>query len=228
MVSSAVRIVFRCLIKQSSLLLSLLYLITFVGCDSTKKEDTIPFYNSAEFTAEWINQQDPKYTEIHKIGPFSLLDQNAEVVSNATLKGKIYIANFFFSVCPSICPKMTINLQKIQDEFRDDPEVHIVSHSVMPWVDTTDILYEYAMEHNIDHKKWQLLTGEKEQIYDLARNSYFAEKGIGLQKSSDEFLHTENFLLIDGMGRIRGVFNGTLPLETERIIETIYALKKDA
>lgn len=224
-----VQTVFPFIKRKISWCLGVLFLALVIQCKPQVEEkiEEIPFYNSAEFTAEWIPKNSPNYKDIHQIAAFSFQNQLGETVTNDTFKGKIYVANFFFTSCPAICPKMTVNLKEVQEEFRNDPEVQILSHTVMPWVDTRPVLVEYAENQGVNGDKWHLLRGSKEAIYDLARNSYFAEKGIGLQKSADEFLHTENFLLIDGNGRIRGVFNGTLPLETERLIETIYSLKKE-
>ena len=121
---------------------------------------------------------------------------------------------------------MTTNMIRIQKEFEKDDDIKLLSHTVMPWADSVSVLKEYANLKGIDNKKWHLLTGRQEEIYNLARQSYFAEKEIGLDKDSDEFLHTENFVLIDGKGRIRGVYNGTLALEMTRLITDIRTLKK--
>jgi protein SCO1 len=203
-----------------------LVLITF-GCSMSKTEQgQLPFYNQADFTPEWIIENGPNFNEIHKIANFKLEDQNGEYITNATLNGKIYVADFFFTMCPGICPKMTTNMARIQEEFFTDDDIKLVSHTVMPWADSVSVLKEYANRKGINSKKWHLLTGAQEEIYDLARQSYFAEKEIGLDKNTDEFLHTENFVLIDGEGRIRGVYNGTLALEMSRLMTDIRTLKK--
>ena len=197
------------------------------GCQSEKSADLkLPFYNTAEFTPEWINEGDPGYSEIHTIGSFNFLNQNGDKITNQDLEGKIYVADFFFTLCPGICPKMTSNMAKLQKEFISDDDVMLLSHSVMPWADSITVLKEYAEARDINSNKWHLLTGSQESIYSLARQSYFAEKEIGLDKETDEFLHTENFILVDGKGRIRGVYNGTLSLEVSRLITDIKNLKK--
>lgn len=203
--------------------------IALFAC-SNKKEGQIenssplPYYNSPDFTPEWIDKKDKAFESIHRIGSFSFTNQNGDTITNKDLQGKIYIADFFFTVCPSICPKMTSNLIKIQNEFRNNPTVRIVSHTVMPWVDSVSVLKQYAESYGIQSEKWHLLTGLKEEIYSLARDSYFAEKELGPDKDSYEFLHTENVLLIDESGRIRGVYNGTLPLEMTRLSMDIKTL----
>ncbi len=206
-----------------------LLLISLLVVSSCKKKETrtpLPFYNAADFTPEWIEESDPAYNEIHTIDAFSLTNQEGETVKNTSLEGSIYVADFFFTICPSICPKMTSNLTRIQKAFTPD-QVKIASFSVMPWVDSVSVLKNYAEVKDIYSEQWHLLTGETETIYKLARQSFFAEKEIGLDKSSDEFLHTENFILVDIKGRIRGVYNGTLPIEMSRLqqdIKTLLAL----
>jgi protein SCO1 len=190
-------------------------------------DHSLPFYNDATFAADWIEKNDEKYQAIHKVDAFGFLDQTGSIVSNKTLEGKIYTVNFFFTVCPSICPKMTANLHKIQDAFLNDKEIEMVSFSVMPWHDTVEVLNNYGRDHNIQSEKWHLLTGDREKIYALGRKSYFVEKSLGLQKSNNDFLHTETVLLIDKHSRIRGIYNATLPVDMGRIIEDIGILKNE-
>ena len=187
----------------------------------------LPFYSSEDFTAEWIEPTDPRFANIHRIAPFSLRNQSGELVTNASLDGKIYVANFFFTGCPGICPKMATNLLRVQTAFLTDDEVRLVSHSVMPDKDSQEVLRTYANDHGVVSGKWHLLTGERESIYTLARRSYFAEKQPGFIKNSSEFLHTENMLLIDRHGRIRGIYNATLPVDADRAIEDIRLLKRE-
>lgn len=204
----------------------LISLLVASSCKEKESQTPLPFYNSADFTPEWIEKSDPIYDKIHTIDAFSLKNQEGLTVNNASLEGSIYVADFFFTICPSICPKMTSNLSRIQEAFSSE-QVKITSFSVMPWADSVSVLKNYAEVKDIDSEQWHLLTGETETIYKLARQSFFAEKEIGLDKSSDEFLHTENFILVDIKGRIRGVYNGTLPIEMSRLqqdIETLLAL----
>lgn len=209
--------------KKVYILLSLISFCFVISCQQPETQTRLPFYNSADFTPEWIEKSDASYEQIHTIADFNFTNQEGKAVSNETLKGNIYVADFFFTICPSICPKMTSNLSRIQEGFSGD-KVKLVSYSVMPWADSVSVLKNYAEVKGIDNSQWHLLTGETEAIYDLARQSYFAEKEIGLDKSSDEFLHTENFILVDKMGRIRGVYNGTLGLEMTRLSQDIKTL----
>lgn len=132
-----------------------------------------------------------------------------------------------FTSCGSICPKMTANLQTVSTAFAADSNVLLLSYSVTPWIDTKEKLKAYKESRNITNPAWHFLTGDKGAIYTLARQSYFAEEDMGFTKDSTEFLHTEHLVLVDGTGRIRGVYNGTLPLETEQLVKDIRQLKEE-
>lgn len=189
--------------------------------------ENLPYYNTAEFTPKWYTKKQLDTLKLHKIADFSFIDQDGIKVSSGNVKGKIYVANFFFTICPSICPTMTKNLLVVQNTFKNDPDILMLSHSVMPTTDTVAQLKKYANRWKIDSQRWHLLSGEKEKIYELARQSYFAEKEIGLQKDKNEFLHTENAFLIDKNGYIRGVYNATLALDVENLVKDIKVLKSE-
>jgi protein SCO1/2 len=189
--------------------------------------ENLPYYNTAEFTPKWYTKKQLDTLKLHKIADFSFIDQDGIKVSSGNVKGKIYVANFFFTICPSICPTMTQNLLVLQQTFKNDADILMLSHSVMPTTDTVAQLKKYANRWKIDSQRWHLLSGEKEKIYELARQSYFAEKEIGLQKDKNEFLHTENAFLIDKNGYIRGVYNATLALDVENLVKDIKVLKSE-
>ncbi len=201
--------------------------VVFAVLRSKKPNDaiTLPFYNSADFTPEWIVTDVPSYAAIHTIAPFRLVDQEGETVTEKTFAGKIYVADFFFTTCGSICPTMTANMLKLQNAFRDDNEVLLLSHTVTPEIDSVAVLKSYAEGFGAIKGKWHFVTGTKKEIYTLARDSYFADQNLGTTIDENDFLHTENFLLIDRRGRIRGVYNGTLPVEIDRIIADVKTLK---
>jgi len=202
--------------------------LTMLLLDSCKQDKiTMPYYNSAEFRPEWITHDDLKIREIHTIDTFTFRDQSNNLISNKDFDGKIYISNFFFTTCPGICPQMTANMAILQDAYKDDNRIKLISHTVTPWIDTVQQLKRYAKEYDVIPDKWHLVTGDKETIYDLARNSYFAEKEIGLQLSSDDFLHTENFILVDTKRHIRGIYNGTISSEIDRLTDDISILHGD-
>lgn len=206
-------------------------ILLLVVCACQPKEqaqkENLPYYNTADFTPNWYTEKQLDTLKLHKISDFSFIDQEGKKVSNETVKGKIYVANFFFTICPSICPNMTQNLLTVHHTFKNDADILMLSHSVMPATDTVAQLKKYANRWEIDAQRWHLLTGEKDKIYALARQSYFAEKEIGLQKDKNEFLHTENAFLIDKNGYIRGVYNATLALDVENLVKDIQVLKTE-
>ncbi|MCX6183349.1 MAG: SCO family protein [Bacteroidetes bacterium] len=197
--------------------------VSLFSC-AEEEQEVLPFYNSAQFDAEWIKSDEARYDSIHLVDTFSLKNQLGHTITKDSLDGYIYVANFFFTTCSSICPKMVSNLQVLQDSFATNSAIKLVSFSVMPWVDSVPALKEYGEIHDVNPNKWHLLTGSKERIYDLGRKSYFAEKGLGLQKTTDEFLHTESMLLIDKKGRLRGIYNATQKVDIGRVLEDIQVL----
>ena len=205
------------------------FLMTTAGCQSNKApfEDTLPFYADGDFTPQWIDQDSHAYQNIHTIAPFTFTNQDGETVTEKTFEGKIYVADFFFATCPGICPTMTRNMGKVQDDLKNDDDVLILSHSVTPETDTVPVLKHYANENGITSGKWHLVTGERKAIYSLARTSYFAEEDLGLPVNENDFLHTENMLLIDKQRHIRGIYKGTFPVEMTRLMEDIQILNAE-
>lgn len=202
-------------------------LILMAGCKITPAPLALPFINKPDFTPEWISQTDAGYSSIHTIPAFSFTNQNGETVTEKTVANKIYVTDFFFTRCGSICPKMTANMGILQDKYKDDNTVLLLSHSVTPEMDSVPVLKRYAQNKGIISGKWHLLTGNKKEIFAMAKQQYYAGDTIGYYQTGNEFLHTENFILIDKKRRIRGVYNGTLPLEMERLIDDITTLKKE-
>ena len=202
-------------------------LIMLVSCKSKPKELALPFINKPDFTPEWIEKNDPAYLSIHKIPAFSFTDQDGKTVTEKMVDGKIYVADFIFTRCGSICPKMTKNMGLIQEKFKNNDDVILLSHSVTPEMDSVPVLKKYAEEKSIISGKWHLLTGKEEDIYALAKKQYYAGDTIGYYQTGNEFLHTENFILVDKHRRIRGVYNGTLPLEMERMEDDMNMLLKE-
>lgn len=198
-----------------------------LACNQKEKAVSIdlPFYNDETWSAQWIEPGSSEYDNIHQIRDFKFINQEGDSISNKDFEGKIYVANFFFTACPTVCPKMEKNLSFVQDAFKDEDRVKILSHSVMPWADSVRRLKEYAVRNNIDSDKWFLVTGEQEELYSIGRLDYFADEGFGkgLTDISD-FLHTENIILVDQKRRIRGIYNGTLKLEMKRMVEDMRLL----
>ncbi|WP_370089149.1 SCO family protein [Ekhidna sp.] len=205
----------------------LLFAALLLGCSSKKGEEKLdlPFYNEETFTAEWIEEDDPAYDQIHTISDFKFINQEGEIITNETFDGKVYVANFFFTMCPTVCPKMEANLSLIQEEFKGNDQVKILSHTVMPWADSVARLKEYALQNDINSDQWYLVTGEQEDLYKMGRLAYFADEGFGKGVTDlDDFLHTENMVLVDQKRRIRGIYNGTLRLEMRRMMDDIRQL----
>ncbi len=203
----------------------LLFVLTIYACKESKKEaedvSSLPYFNSTDFTPEW-----EKGT--HKIPEFSFVNQDGHTITNKTYEGKIYVADFFFTTCPGICPKLTKNMNGLQETYANDNDIMLLSHTVMPWVDTIEKLKTFEIENNINNKKWNLVTGHKDELYNIARHGYFADEDFIKTKDENEFIHTENFILVDKEGYIRGVYNGTLEIDIERLKRHINILRKEA
>lgn len=188
-----------------------------------RDEVTVPYYNEASFTPLW-NMDQISSAKLHKIAAFRTTNQSGKPVTQEDLKDKITLVNFFFTSCQSVCPKMKNTMNKVQASFDGNLKVSFLSYSVAPESDDVGKLSEYARINNIPTKQWNLVTGDKSKIYDLARKSYFIEEEPGLSRSTKQFLHTENLVLIDGEGHIRGLYNGTLEAEVPRITADIKGL----
>jgi protein SCO1/2 len=195
-----------------------------------KKEQTIalPYYNEPDFTPLFIsNKQVVNDSITHTISNFSFLNQDSILITQQFIENKIHVANFIFTSCGSICPVMTKNMKIVNDTLDNDPNIVFLSYSVTPWIDKPYKLKKYMARNEITNTNWQYLTGNKADIYKLARQSYFAEEDIGFSKDSTEFLHTEHFILVDKTKRIRGIYNGTLTLEMLQLIADIKNLQKE-
>jgi protein SCO1 len=202
--------------------------IIFAGCFAKEKAKHLPYYNTPDFTPQFLNTaNDFKEKITHTINPFVFTDQNGKQVSDKDIEGKIHVANFIFTSCTSICPVMAKHMKLLQQEFKDNRDIVMLSYSVTPWIDNVDRLKKYAVNNEITSPNWHLLTGSKAEIYTLARQSYFAEEDLGFTKDSTQFLHTEHILLVDKTKRIRGIYNGTLELEAEQLIKDIKELMKE-
>ncbi|MCX6300158.1 MAG: SCO family protein [Bacteroidetes bacterium] len=195
-----------------------------------KKMDTIdmPYYNDPDFNPIFIKNKIEVAEKItHQIDSFSFLNQDSIIVTQSIFKNKIHVANFIFTTCGSICPIMTSNFKMVSDSFKNNNNVVILSYSVTPWIDKPSVLKKYINKNGINNLNWHFLTGDRTSIYKLARQSYFAEENIGFSKDSSQFLHTEHVILVDRTNRIRGVYNGTLSLEMQHLIEDIRSLENE-
>ena len=186
----------------------------------------LPVYQPAMVSTELVDSTIQYQKKYHKIADFSLINQNGKIITQADYKDKIYVADFFFTTCQTICPIMTTNMAAIQKEIINDNDVMLLSHAVTPQIDDVAQLKKYAIEKGVEDKKWNLVTGDKKQIYELARKSYLAVKTVG---NGDEYdmIHTENFMLIDKKRQIRGFYDGTSKEDIERLLEDIKILKNE-
>ncbi len=190
-----------------------------------KPNKVLPVYEPEMVNKELVDTTVQYIRKYHKIADFKLINQNGEIVTQENYKNKIYVADFFFTTCQTICPIMTDHMKEIQDRLLDDNDVLLLSHSVTPTIDSVARLKKYAIEKGVDDTKWNLVTGDKKQIYDLARKSYLAAKSDG-DGGPYDMVHTENFVLVDKKKRIRGFYDGTNPEDIDRLLEDIEVLKK--
>lgn len=213
---------------SKTLTIFLLFLPTSFGYSKEgeiNSDPVLPFYDTPEFTPRWISSDSEKLKSFHHIPSFKFTNQDGKEVTEHDFENKIYVANFFFSTCPGICPRMKSKLSMIQDRFLKDESVSIISHSVQPSNDSVDVLKKYADKNGIKSNKWHLLTGNKDEIYHLARNAYFAYEDLGEVQDKNDLIHTESVLLIDKNRHIRGIYNGLSGSAMNNLISDIELLK---
>ena len=189
-----------------------------------KPEKRLPVYQPSMVNPELVDSTLVYVKKYHSIADFKLINQNGDTISQADYADKIYVADFFFTTCPTICPVMTANMADIQQIIKDDDEVMLLSHSVTPEIDSVPQLKKYALEKGVIDAKWNLVTGDKKQIYELARKSYLAVLTDG-DGGPYDMIHTENFILVDKERRIRGFYDGTSSEEVAQLLEDLKVLK---
>jgi len=196
--------------------------LSIVSCNQTSKKQ-LPVYNPSDFNPELVDRNLLNTSENHTVADFKLINQNGKTITQEDYKNKIYVVDFFFTSCPTICPIMTNNMVKLQKKFIDNSEIMFLSLSVTPKIDSVEVLRKYADDKGVIDAKWNITTGDKKHIYELARKSYFAvvEQGDG---GLQDFIHTPNFILVDKKKQIRGVYDGTDDSEILRLIDDIKIL----
>ena len=201
-----------------------IYLIIFLfnSCDQVSKKQ-LPIFNPTDFNSKLVDKSVRKISKNHTVRDFNLINQNGANITSEDYQNKIYVVDFFFTRCPSICPIMTDNMLQIQKEFIKNNDIMLLSISVTPELDNVEVLKNYAVEKGVIDAKWNITTGSKKHIYELARKSYFAvlEQGDG---GLQDFIHTPNFILVDKKKQIRGIYDGTEEKEISRIINDINIL----
>ena len=188
-----------------------------------KPVEILPVYQPSAVSAALVSQEIRHQKKYHTISNFSLTNQNGQIVTQDTYKDKIYVADFFFTTCQTICPIMTSNMVELQDKLANNSDVLLLSHTVMPEIDTVAQLKKYAGQKKVNAAQWNLVTGSKQEIYNLARKQYLVAK-----ENPDDplgLVHTENFVLIDTQKRIRGFYDGTQTQEMDRILHDIEVLQ---
>lgn len=213
------RLFFGVFIVLSAIILSLFY-------SALKPKKTLPIYNPADVNPELVDSTVQYKSKYHTIADFSFTNQNGKTITQKDYEGKIYVADFFFTTCGSICPKMTTNLSDIQKTFATNPKVKLLSFTVFPETDSVPVLKAYAKKHQVDDAKWNLVTGDKKEIYTMARKSYLAVK-LGKPDELYDMVHTENFVLVDTKKRVRGFYDGTNKEDMKRLIEDITFLSNE-
>lgn len=196
----------------------------FILTSCNKSEKKLPYYNSADYTPIW---EVDAIDSFHKIRNFNLIDQKGKPFTEKNIENKICVVDFFFTSCPGICPKMTTNMEIVAKAFKNDNSVIILSHSVTPETDTPLVLEEYGEKKNIDYNQWKLLTGTRDEIYNLGRKFYFIEEDLGETREDDDFLHTENFVLLDKKKHIRGIYNGLDVTAINQLIKDIITVQEE-
>ncbi|GAA3751565.1 SCO family protein [Flavobacterium ginsengisoli] len=191
-----------------------------------KPKKTLPIYNPADVNPELVDSTVQYKSKYHTIADFSFINQNGDTITQKNYEGKIYVADFFFTTCGSICPKMTTNLEEVQKAVLNNPKVMLLSHTVFPEVDSVSVLKEYAIKHHVVDSKWNLVTGDKKEIYTMARKSYLAVK-LGRPDQLYDMVHTENFVLVDQKRRVRGFYDGTNKEDIKRLLEDIEFLSQE-
>ena len=216
--------------KKSIPTLRFLIVFSFVGITVFYKlmsqEERLKIYNPIDINPRLVDISVKNLKKNHTIADFELTNQNGEKITNKTYEGKIYIADFFFTRCQTICISMAYNMSELQEYYKNNDDIMFLSHSVTPIIDSVSVLKDYAIKKGVIDEKWNITTGSKTHIYDLARKNYFAvlDEGNG---DENDFIHTEQFVLIDKERRIRGFYDGTEIEDMNKIKKDITILKRE-
>jgi len=211
--------------KSRLLILSTIIAVgVFAVYPQIKKDALLKIYKPSDVNPKLVDESVQANGSEHRVSEFELYNQIGDTISLKDVDGRIYVADFFFTTCANICPKMTTQMKGLHDFYLHDEDIMFVSHTVYPEMDSVEVLKAYADKYGVNPDKWIMLTGAKEEIYSLARKSYFAvlTEGDGGER---DFIHTENFVLMDKKQRIRGYYDGTLPNDMERLKKDIEILR---
>ncbi len=212
------------------LVIAVVGIITAYLITKPSDEKPLPVINPVDLNSEMVDPDLVRQGFGHKIGDFSFTDQNNKTFSLKDVKGKVFVAEYFFSTCGTICPKMTAQMQRVHHHFKQNNQVEILSFTVDPETDSVARLAEYAQLHHADSKQWHFLTGKREKLYEVARKSFFVLKPAAVQNQGDvgsDFIHTNNFVLVDRQLRIRGYYDGTSETEVDRLMKDMERLVEE-
>ncbi len=199
--------------------------IAAVACNEVKSSYDLPILGRKEFVEREVNGELVKDTVYHTIAPFEFVDQDSSIITNATFNHKVYVADFFFTSCPTICPVMKQQMLRVYETYKDDQDVAILSHTIDPTHDTVAVLKDFAEKLGVESKKWHFVTGPKEAIYDIGETSYMVVANED-ENAPGGYIHSGAFLLVDQKGRIRGVYDGTVSEQVDILINDIKRLTK--
>ncbi len=205
-------------------LLGLSAVIIYLFYNALQPKKMLPVFQPSMVDQSLVDSTLHYKKKYHTIADFELINQNGKKITQEDYRDKIYVADFFFTTCPTICPIMTKNMAQVQDNILNDKDVLLLSHSVTPVIDSVPQLKKYALEKGVVDSKWNLVTGDKKQIYELARKSYLAVKNDG-DGGPYDMIHTENFILVDKERRIRGFYDGTNREEIQKLLQDLEILK---
>ena len=196
------------------------------------KEKMLPVINPIDLDAKMVDHDVlmKRNGYGHTIGDFSFLNQNGETITQKNVKGKVYVAEYFFTTCKSICPIMNKQMERVSKVFQRENDLRILSFTVDPDTDTVEQMKRYAVDHGADGDHWHFLTGSKTDLYSLARKSFFVLKpaeAANLGDAGSDFIHTNNFVLVDRKARIRGYYDGTSASSVDSLIHDIGHLLKE-
>jgi protein SCO1 len=204
----------------------LVFSSALLSCQSVKEEKLLPIFGEREPVTKEVDGKSIIDTIYHTIADFSFIDQDSSVVTNETFQGKIYVADFFFTSCRTICPLMKTQMLRVYDSIRNNEDVLILSHTIDPEYDTVGLLRDFANRLGVKSERWHFVTGAQDSIYDIAQTSYFATAMID-KTEPDGFIHSGAFLLIDKERRIRGKYDGTIEEDVNRLLADIRRLRKE-
>ncbi|MEQ8878609.1 MAG: SCO family protein [Cyclobacteriaceae bacterium] len=207
------------------LLILTIFILSFIGCSQVNTTNELPILGNKKFVEKEVNGEVVKDTIYHTIRDFAFVDQDSNLVTNETFSDQVYIADFFFTSCPTICPLMKQQMLRVYEAYENEPEVAILSHTIDPKHDTVAVLKDFAEKLGVKSEKWHFVTGNKDSIYDIGETSYLVVANED-ENAPGGYIHSGAFLLVDRQRRIRGVYDGTIPEQVNILINDIGRLIK--